>query len=198
MTKALKEQHIFRKDRLLTFDDSIEVGIKNAGIGVQEPLISYFPASKTKRHQLNPRTRAESIQLAVHNAYLSLGVQPTNSRAKLHIQIRSAIGVALSAYYNTYEIGAALKRDRSSVSHYTIKHSQNLKYWEGYRVIYETVKEEIDSVIRDHVIELNIETLTNRIEKLQSIKQELIQQLKEKNEATQDYKTDYRQVRAIN
>ena len=198
MSKALKEQHILREDRLLMFDDSIEVGIKNAGISVQEPLISYFTAFKTKSHQLSPKTRTESIQLAVHNAYLSLGVQPTNSRAKLHIQIRSAIGVALSAYYNTYESGAALKRDRSSVSHYTIKHSQNLKYWEGYRVIYETVKEEIDSVIHDHVIELNIETLRNRIEKLQSIKQELLQKLEEKNEATQNYKTDYRQVRAIN
>jgi hypothetical protein len=167
-------------------------------MGVQKPLLSYFTASKTKNHQLNPTTRAESVQLAVHNAYLSLGVQPTNSRAKLHIQIRSAIGVALSAYYNTYEIGSALKRDRSSVSHYTIKHSQNLKYWEGYRAIYETVKDEIDSVIHDHVIELKIETLRNRIEKLQSMKQELIKKLKEKNEATQDYKTDYRQVRAIN
>ena len=198
MSKVLKEQHILREDRLLTFDDSNEVGINNAGIGVQEPLISCFTASKTKSHQLNPKTRTESIQLAVHNAYLSLGVQPTNSRAKLHIQIRSAIGVALSAYYNTYEIGAALKRDRSSVSHYTINHSQNLKYWEGYRGVYETVKEEIDSVIHDHVLELNIETLRNRIEKLQSIKQELIQKLKEKNEATQDYKTDHQQVRAIN
>ena len=194
MSKALKEQYIFRKGRCLTFDDSVEVVTKNTEMGAQETLISYLTASKTKSHQLNPKTRTESIQLAVHNAYLSLGVQPTNSRAKLHIQIRSAIGVALSAYYNTYEIGAVLKRDRSSVSHYTIKHSQNLKYWEGYRVIYETVKEEIDSVIHDHVIQLNIETLRNRIEKLQSIKQELIQKLKEKNEANQDYKTDYRQV----
>lgn len=194
MSKALKEQYILREGRCLTFDDSVEVVTKNTEMGAQETLISYLKASKTKSHQINPKTRTESIQLAVHNAYLSLGVQPTNSRAKLHIQIRSAIGVALSAYYNTYEIGAVLQRDRSSVSHYTTKHSQNLKYWEGYRVIYETVKEEIDSVIHDHVVELNIETLRNRIEKLQSIKQELIQKLKEKNEANQDYKTDYRQV----
>ena len=174
MSKAFDELPILRKDKLLTFDDSVKVDNQNSWTSAPEPHDSYLTQSKTRNAQFNPKTRAQSIQLAVHNAYLSLGVQPTNSRAKLHIQIRSAIGVALSAHFNTYEIGAALNRDRSSVSHYTIKHSQNLEYWEGYRAIYETVKEEIDSVIHDHVLEMNIETLTSRIAKLQAIKQGLI------------------------
>jgi hypothetical protein len=126
-------------------------------------------------------TRNKAIEIAVHHAYLSLGVRPNNSRAKLHIQIRAAIGVALSAYCNTYEIGDALNRDRSSVSHYTTKHVQNLKYWDGYREIYTIVKEEIDNVLFDHLLELKIETLSSRIEKLQQTKNKLESKLNGKN-----------------
>lgn len=174
MSKAFDELHILRKDKLLTFDESVKIDNQNSWTSAPDPHISHLTESNSRNAQFNPKTRTQSIQLAVHNAYVSLGVKPKNSRAKLHIQIRSAIGVALSEHFNTYEIGAALNRDRSSVSHYTTKHSQNLKYWEGYRGIYETVKEEIDSVTHDYVLEMNIETLTSRIAKLQAIKQGLI------------------------
>ena len=102
--------------------------------------------------------RSEAIELAVRQAYNALGVRPSDSRQKLHIQIRAAIGVALSSYCNTYEIGAALNRDRSSISHYTTKHVQNLKYWEGYRDIYEIVSTEIEHNLQDHLLQLKIDT----------------------------------------
>ena len=118
--------------------------------------------------------RSEAIEVAVRQAYAALGDRPSNSRTKLHIQIRAAIGVALSSYCNTYEIGTALNRDRSSVSHYTTKHVQNLKYWKGYREIYEIVSDEIEQNLQDHLLQLKIDTLDKRIDKLVAARQELI------------------------
>jgi|TARA_R100000458_G_scaffold20596_1_gene18384 hypothetical protein len=128
--------------------------------------------------------RSEAIELAVRQAYNALGVRPSNTRQKLHIQIRAAIGVALSSYCNTYEIGAALNRDRSSVSHYTTKHVQNLKYWEGYRDIYEIVSTEIEHNLQDHLLQLKIDTLNTRIDKLLAARQELMDRLNAEHETT--------------
>jgi hypothetical protein len=126
--------------------------------------------------------RSEAIELAVRQAYSALGVRPSNSRQKLHIQIRAAIGVALSSYCNTYEIGAALNRDRSTTSHYTSKHVQNLKYWEGYRDIYEIVSAEIEHNLQDHLLQLKIDTLNTRIDKLLAAREELINRLNKEHE----------------
>ena len=126
--------------------------------------------------------RSEAIELAVRKAYNALGVRPSNTRQKLHIQIRAAIGVALSSYCNTYEIGTALNRDRSSVSHYTTKHVQNLKYWEGYRDIYEIVSTEIEHNLQDHLLQLKIDTLNTRIDKLLAAREELINRLNAEHE----------------
>jgi hypothetical protein len=122
--------------------------------------------------------RSEAILHAVNQAYKALGVRPCNSRNKLHIQIRAAIGVALSSYCNTYEIGAALNRDRSSVSHYTNKHVQNLKYWKGYREIHDIVSEEIGQNLQDHLLQLKIDNLNERIDELMARREELMNQLK--------------------
>ena len=137
MSKAFDELHILRKDKLLTFDESVKVDNQNSWTSAPDPHISHLTESNSRNAQFNPKTRTQSIQLAVHNAYVSLG-------------------------------------------HYTIKHSQNLEYWEGYRAIYEIVKEEIDSVIDDYVLEMKIKTLTSRIAKLQAIKQGLILTLEKK------------------
>jgi predicted RNA-binding protein with RPS1 domain len=117
--------------------------------------------------------RIDAIQNAVDRVYKTLGVTPNNSRLKLHTQIRSAIGVALSSYCTTNEIGAVLNRERSSCSHYTGKHIQNLQYWTGYAEIYEIVKEEIDENLEDHLIEGKIEAIEARIEKLQETRRKL-------------------------
>jgi len=122
--------------------------------------------------------RSEAISHAVNQAYKALGVRPCNSRNKLHIQIRAAIGVALSSYCNTYEIGAALNRDRSSVSHYTNKHVQNLKYWKGYREIHDMVSEEIGQNLQDHLLQLKIDNLNERIDELMARREQLMNQLK--------------------
>ncbi len=163
------------------FDDSVNAVRHD----LEDPLKDQEKVAKSMSFhvQTEQKTRSQSLRSAVKNAYQVLGVKPSNSRTTLHIQVRSAIGVALSTYYNTYEIGEALNRDRSSVSHYTTKHVQNLKHWKGYRRIYQTVRDEIDDVLQDHLLVLKIDALSSRIEKLKAIKQELIQILKEKNEA---------------
>ena len=111
--------------------------------------------------------RIDAIQNAVDQVYKILGVEPNNTRLKLHTQIRSAIGVALSSYCTTHEIGTVLNRERSSCSHYTGKHVQNLQYWKGYAEIYDIVKEEIDENLENELIQGKIEAIEARIEKLQ-------------------------------
>ena len=78
------------------------------------------------------------------------------------------------AICSVHKLAAALNRDRSSVSHYTTKHVQNLKYWKGYREIYEIVSDEIEQNLQDHLLQLKIDTLDKRIDKLVAARQELI------------------------
>ena len=68
MSKVLKEQHILREDRLLTFDDSRS---RQTGIGVQEPLAEIKdkespikPKDEDRKHETHTYRSVCSQQMA--------------------------------------------------------------------------------------------------------------------------------------
>lgn len=121
--------------------------------------------------------RSEAINKAVTEVYETLGITRSKSRAKFHVQVRAAIGVALTPYCNTYEIGDAINRDRSTCSYYTGKHFDNIKHWHGYDDVYKVVKETVDDILQDYLWRSQVESIESRISTLKLTKKRLLKKL---------------------
>ena len=121
--------------------------------------------------------RSEAINKAVTEVYETLGITRSKSRAKFHVQVRAAIGVALTPYCNTYEIGDAINRDRSTCSYYTGKHVDNIKHWCGYDDVYKVVKETVDDILQDYLWRSQVESIESRISTLKLTKKRLLKKL---------------------
>ena len=121
--------------------------------------------------------RSEAINKAVTEEYETLGITRSKSRAKFHVQVRAAIGVALTPYCNTYEIGDAINRDRSTCSYYTGKHFDNIKHWCGYDDVYKVVKETVDDILQDYLWRSQVESIESRISTLKLTKKRLLKKL---------------------
>ena len=121
--------------------------------------------------------RSEAINKAVTEVYETLGITRSKSRAKFHVQVRAAIGVALTPYCNTYEIGDAINRDRSTCSYYTGKHFQNLDYWLGYERTYKVVKDIVDNILEDYLLRTQLDSIDSRINTLKLTKKRLLKKL---------------------
>ena len=121
--------------------------------------------------------RSEAINKAVTEEYETLGITRSKSRAKFHVQARAAIGVALTPYCTTYEIGDAIERDRSTCSYYTGKHFDNMKHWIGYDEIYKVVKETIDDILQDYLLRSQVDSIDSRIATLKLTKKRLLRKL---------------------
>jgi len=121
--------------------------------------------------------RSEAINKAVTEVYETLGITRSKSRAKFHVQVRAAIGVALTPYCNTYEIGDAINRDRSTCSYYTGKHFDNIKHWCGYDDVYKVVKETVDDILQDYLWRSQVESIESRISTLKLTKKRLLKKL---------------------
>tara|TARA_X000001388_G_scaffold50710_1_gene36664 strand:+ start:167 stop:556 length:390 start_codon:yes stop_codon:yes gene_type:complete len=121
--------------------------------------------------------RSEAINKAVTEVYETLGITRSKSRAKFHVQVRAAIGVALTPYCTTYEIGDAINRDRSTCSYYTGKHFDNIKHWRGYDDVYKVVKETVDDILQDYLWRSQVESIESRISTLKLTKKRLLKKL---------------------
>ena len=121
--------------------------------------------------------RSEAINKAVTEVYETLGITRSKSRAKFHVQVRAAIGVALTPYCNTYEIGDAINRDRSTCSYYTGKHFDNIKHWCGYDDVYKVVKETVDDILQDYLWRSQVESIESRMSTLKLTKKRLLKKL---------------------
>ena len=101
---------------------------------------------------------------AIETYYASIGMVPNDSRCASQVRARNAIGVALSQWStNQQEVADILNRDRSTIAHMTINHLNNLKYWKGYKELYEKAKLVVDSRLSATSKADRLANLTNQI-----------------------------------
>jgi|TARA_R110002049_G_scaffold178751_5_gene345855 hypothetical protein len=122
--------------------------------------------------------RIHAVKETVNKIYETLGIARSNSRKRINVQARAAISVALKPYCNTYEIGEAVERDRSTCSFYTSKHFTNMDYWPGYSDIYNTAKEVVDNVLEDYMLASHLDYINDRMDTLEKTRKSLLKRLK--------------------
>jgi len=112
----------------------------------------------------NPQNRKLLMLSAIETYYASIGMVPNDSRCASQVRARNAIGVALSQWStNQQEVADILNRDRSTIAHMTINHLNNLKYWKGYKELYEKAKLVVDSRLSATSKADRLANLTNQI-----------------------------------
>ena len=88
--------------------------------------------------KFNPHNRRLLMLSAVDTFYSAINMKPDNSRTSDQVKARNAIGVALLQWADSQqEVAQILNRDRSTVAHMMLNHSDNLKFWKGYEKLYE-------------------------------------------------------------
>jgi hypothetical protein len=115
----------------------------------------------------------ETIEALTVLSYSVLGVKRGKSRKTLNAQARAAIGVSMYGYFTQGEVAKALHIDRSTISHYSKKHSENMIFWTGYRDMYATVSELVIEQCRTASIQQEIDGLDKSIKHLEQRKNNL-------------------------
>ena len=112
----------------------------------------------------NPQNRKLLMLSAIETYYASIGMVPNNSRCASQVRARNAIGVALSQWSTSQqEVADILNRDRSTIAHMTLNHLNNLKWWKGYKELYEKAKLVVDSRLSATSKADRLANLTNQI-----------------------------------
>jgi hypothetical protein len=112
---------------------------------------------------MNEKETIEELTVLSYNA---LGIKRSKSRKTRNAQARAAIGVSMYGFFTQDGIARSLYIDRSTISHYSKKHSENMVFWTGYRDIYATVSELVIEQCRSANIQQEIDSLDKSIENL--------------------------------
>jgi hypothetical protein len=136
-----------------------------------------YYVTNCQKIKFNKMKRTDAITQAVTEVYETLGIVRSKSRVRHHVQVRAAIGVALTPYCTTMEIGDAIGVDRSTCSYYTGKHFQNLDYWLGYERTYKVVKDIVDNILEDYLLRTQLDSIDSRINTLKLTKKRLLKKL---------------------
>jgi len=123
----------------------------------------------------------EKASEVVDLTYNILNIEKTDRRNNEQVQIRAAIGKALSAYMKPAHVGKAMGKDRTTVIHYNKQHDGNLKTWRGYAEKYDVAKDvaraSMDEATRSYKVMLidgRIREYQHRINELELQKHSLI------------------------
>jgi len=123
----------------------------------------------------------EKASEVVDLTYKILGVEKTDRRNNEQVQVRAAIGTALSEYMKPNHVAKAMGKDRTTVIHYNKQHDGNLKTWKGYAEKYDVAKDvaraSMDEATRSYKVMLidgRIREYQHRINELELQKHSLI------------------------
>jgi len=83
----------------------------------------------------------EKASEVIDLTYKVLEIDKTDRRHNEQVQVRAAIGAALSEYMKPTHIGKAMGKDRTTIIHYNKQHDGNLKTWKGYAEKYDVAKD---------------------------------------------------------
>lgn len=124
--------------------------------------------------------RKERIELVLRQYYKSLGIE-RNDRSRLREQVmaRAAMIVALRKYLTCSDAGRVFGKDHSSTSYHTSNHKVNITHWPGYAEVYKEAERLCQVGLELEDTAARIELIDNEIEKLQTIKQNLIKIIQE-------------------
>ena len=113
--------------------------------------------------------------------YNILNIEKTDRRNNEQVQVRAAIGTALSEYMKPTHVAKAMGKDRTTVIHYNKQHDGNLKTWKGYAEKYDVAKDvaraSMDEATRSYKVMLidgRIREYQHRINELELQKHSLI------------------------
>jgi hypothetical protein len=113
--------------------------------------------------------------------YNILNIEKTDRRNNEQVQVRAAIGTALSEYMKPTHVAKAMGKDRTTVIHYNKQHDGNLKTWRGYAEKYDVAKDvaraSMDEATRSYKVMLidgRIREYQHRINELELQKHSLI------------------------
>jgi len=123
---------------------------------------------------MNEKETIEELTVLSYNA---LGLPRSKSRKTRSAQARAAIGVAMHGFFSQKSVATSLDIERSTISHYDRKHSDNMIFWDGYRDIYITVSEIIIEQCRTANIEQEIKSLDKSISDLNRRRDNLMERL---------------------
>lgn len=81
--------------------------------------------------------------------YDSIGQEYTpHDRQIKNAQPRFAFAVALARHLNDTVVGDVIEKDRTTIIHYRKNHNDNMKYWSGYSLLYDTAEYVVDSYFK--------------------------------------------------
>ena len=101
---------------------------------------------------------------SVDTFYSSINMKPDNSRTSDQVKARNAIGVALLQWADSQqEVAQILNRDRSTVAHMMLNHSDNLSFWKGYQELYEKATLIVDNRLSATSKADKLADITNKI-----------------------------------
>ena len=82
------------------------------------------------------RSVSDIMEDASRDYYFTIGVERNNSRDHNQACARAALGTALAPHGTSTEVAGVIDRDRSTISHYTKNHRDNMDFWEMYSGMY--------------------------------------------------------------
>ena len=87
------------------------------------------------------KTSVDVLKEVQENYYHEINLARSEGQTTPQSKARAAFAVALMSIGIIQEtVAKVVDRDRSTMSHYTRKHGDNLRYWKGYRAIYESAE----------------------------------------------------------
>jgi len=128
------------------------------------------------------RYRNEAMLHCADMYYSTIGLAPNTSRAQDQVRARSALAMALVDYGIQDQVASVIGKDRSTVSHIKRNHPDWLIYWKDYRGLYETASGIARKVLGKQGASEKIKNINERIDFLQSEKEDLEKQLNTQTE----------------
>jgi hypothetical protein len=128
------------------------------------------------------RYRDEAMAHCADMYYSTIGLVPNNTRQQDQVKARSALAVAMLDYGIQDQVASVIGKDRSTVAHIKRNHGDWLMYWKGYRDLYETAFGIARKALGNQGAKEKIKNINERIDFLQSEKENLEKQLNTQTE----------------
>ena len=128
------------------------------------------------------RYRDEAMKHCADMYYSTIGLTPNKTRQQDQVKARAALAVAMLDYGIQDQVASVIGKDRSTVAHMKRNHGDWLLYWKGYRDLHETAFGIARQVLGRQGAKEKIKNINERIDFLQSEKENLEKQLNTQTE----------------
>jgi len=92
------------------------------------------------------RVISNMIEKTINEYYKRGGFERSNSRATDVVQARAAIACALCERFRIIDVSRGLRKNHATIIYYKKNHENNLKFWHGYKPMYNLALSVISSM----------------------------------------------------